>query len=139
MAAFFIAATMANIGLPGFANFWGELSVFVALWQYEPWVLFPAALGVIISAIYGLRAVARIFFSQPTEVLAQSFDSGVVNDLTWAERIPCLVLLAALLLAGLFPTLLSDAIEEGVDSAHYTLSPDEIKSAQLALTQQHSL
>jgi NADH-quinone oxidoreductase subunit M len=30
LAAFFVAATMASIGLPGFANFWGELTVFVA-------------------------------------------------------------------------------------------------------------
>ena len=98
---------MANIGLPGFANFWGELSVFVALWEYQPWVLFPAALGVVISAIYGLRAVARIFFAQPSDCLGEAFAAGEVKDLSWAERLPCIVLVAALLLAGLFPTLLS--------------------------------
>ena len=139
LAAFFIAATMANIGLPGFANFWGELSVFVALWEYEPWVLFPAALGVVISAIYGLRAVARIFFAQPSDTLRQSFGSESVKDLSWAERLPCIVLVVALLLAGLFPTLLSDSVEEGVESAHYTLSHKELDSAQIAFSQQDSL
>jgi NADH-quinone oxidoreductase subunit M len=33
LAAFFVAATFASIGLPGFANFWGELAIFVALWS----------------------------------------------------------------------------------------------------------
>ena len=33
LAAFFVAATLASIGLPGFANFWGEFTIFVALWH----------------------------------------------------------------------------------------------------------
>ena len=31
LAAFFTAATFASIGLPGFANFWGEIGIFTAL------------------------------------------------------------------------------------------------------------
>ena len=38
LAALFTAATLASIGLPGFANFWGELTIFVALWQFSPWM-----------------------------------------------------------------------------------------------------
>ncbi|MEM7791507.1 MAG: NADH-quinone oxidoreductase subunit M, partial [Verrucomicrobiota bacterium] len=67
LAGFFVAATMASIGLPGFANFWGEFTIFVALGASSKtqWILFPAVLGIIISAIYGLRAVASIFFGSP--------------------------------------------------------------------------
>jgi len=62
LAALFMAATFASIGLPGFANFWGELSIFVALWHYSAWMTSVAILGVIISAIYGLRSAAYVFF-----------------------------------------------------------------------------
>jgi NADH-quinone oxidoreductase subunit M len=60
LAAFFVAATFASIGLPGFANFWGELAIFVSLWKLSPWVTAGAVAGVIISAIYGLRAAANV-------------------------------------------------------------------------------
>ena len=36
------------IGLPGFANFWGELTVFVALWQFSPWITAVAVAGVVL-------------------------------------------------------------------------------------------
>ena len=66
LAAFFVAATFASIGLPGFANFWGELPIFVALWNFSPWMTAVAVAGTVISAVYGLRAVARVFFGPPT-------------------------------------------------------------------------
>ena len=62
LAALFAAATLASIGLPGFANFWGELSIFVALWNFSPGMTAAAVAGIVISAVYGLRAVARVFF-----------------------------------------------------------------------------
>src|SRR3954468_4750354 len=62
MAALFVAATLASIGLPGFANFWGELTIFVALWEFSPLITALAVAGVVISAVYGLRSAARVFF-----------------------------------------------------------------------------
>ena len=61
LAALFVAATFASIGLPGFANFWGELTIFVALWKFSPLITALAVAGVVISAIYGLRSAARVF------------------------------------------------------------------------------
>jgi NADH-quinone oxidoreductase subunit M len=90
LAAFFVAATFASIGLPGFANFWGELTIFIALWQLSPGVTVCAVAGVVISAIYGLRAAARIFFGQPTEALAKVVAQRPVVDLRWGEKLPAL-------------------------------------------------
>ena len=47
----------------------------------------PVALGVIISAVYGLRAVGRIFFGPPSESFALKLE-GEIEDLRWAERLP---------------------------------------------------
>lgn len=110
LCAFFVAASMASIGLPGFGNFWGEFTIFVALAETEVtrWLVLPAALGIIISAIYGLRAVANIFFGSPRAEFAARLESDAVKDVQGFEKAPAFVLLAALVLIGIFPRLISD-------------------------------
>lgn len=110
LAAFFVAATLASIGLPGFANFWGELTIFVALWQFSPLITALAVAGVVISAVYGLRAAASVFFGQPTEALAGVTAQHPPSDLRWSEKIPALVLLAALLFIGFWPKSISTSL-----------------------------
>ena len=110
LAAFFVAATFASIGLPGFANFWGELTIFVALWKFSPALTAIAVAGVIISAIYGLRSAARVFFGPATERMADVASKNPPADLRWSEKIPALVLLAALLFIGLWPKSISEPI-----------------------------
>jgi len=114
LAALFAAAIFASIGLPGFANFWGELSIFVALWHYSPGFAVAAVAGVIISAIYGLRALANVFFGPPSERFAEVAAKHPPTDLSWAERLPALVLLAALLGIGFWPKSISTAIDRGL-------------------------
>lgn len=113
LSAFFVAAIFASIGLPGFANFWGELAIFFALGEY-PWILFLAATGIIISAIYGLRAVAAIFFGKPTQGLVAVLQKKKINDLFWVERLPAILLLGILVLIGVYPSLIADPLNEGV-------------------------
>ncbi|HEY4299715.1 MAG TPA: NADH-quinone oxidoreductase subunit M [Candidatus Didemnitutus sp.] len=108
LAGFFVAAMLAGIGLPGFANFWGELSIFVSLWPFSRWITAVAVAGVVISAVYGLRAAARVFFGPPTERFQQVVAQSKPADLDWSERIPALILLAALLYVGFWPRALSD-------------------------------
>jgi NADH-quinone oxidoreductase subunit M len=112
LAAFFIAGTLASIGLPGFANFWGELTIFVALWKFSPWMTAAAAAGIVISAVYGLRAAARVFFGPPTAEFARVAAGQPTADLRWSERFPALILLAALLFVGFWPRSLSDPLNQ---------------------------
>lgn len=117
LAALFAAATLASIGLPGFANFWGELSIFVALWNFSPWVTAAAAGGIMISAVYGLRAVSRIFFGPSTPEYAKVAAANPPGDLAWGERLPALILLATLLLVGFWPRSISDPLNQALQSA----------------------
>jgi len=110
LTAFFVAATMASIGLPGFGNFWGEFTIFAALAETEVtrWLVAPAAIGIIISAIYGLRAVSNIFFGPPKEVFADRLASEGIEDLKGFEKLPASILIGGLVLIGIFPRLFSD-------------------------------
>ena len=110
LAGFFVAATMASIGLPGFGNFWGEFTIFVALAEtgMTKWIVVPAAIGIVISAIYGLRAVSNIFFGQAKESFKVRLESGEITDLQSFEKLPACILIGGLLLTGIFPRIFSD-------------------------------
>ncbi len=114
LAALFVAATFASIGLPGFANFWGELTLFVALWKFSPLITALAVGGVVISAVYGLRAVARVFFGPATDRMNEIAAKNPPLDLCWSEKVPALVLLAALLFVGLWPKSMSEPINSAL-------------------------
>jgi NADH-quinone oxidoreductase subunit M len=118
LAAFFVAATLASIGLPGFANFWGEFVIFISLWKLSPWVTACAVAGVIISAIYGLRAAANIFFGPPTEAFAKVAANRPVVDLRWCEKLPALVLLVALLFIGFWPKSISTPLNTALQAIY---------------------
>jgi NADH-quinone oxidoreductase subunit M len=130
LAAFFVAGTLASIGLPGFANFWGELTIFVALWKFSPAITALAVAGVVISAIYGLRSAARVFFGPPTEHFAQVAEKHPPIDLRWNEKIPALILLVALFFVGFWPKSLTTALNAELTRAGAT-SPRVVTSAVL--------
>jgi NADH-quinone oxidoreductase subunit M len=109
MAFLFGMVGMASIGLPGLANFAGEVMVFLSAFQnYDPAAgLGPVQIacilaiwGVVISAVYMLRAYRKIF-QGPTVRATET-----AADLTFADRIPVLLLAVALLAVGLYPNLL---------------------------------
>ena len=114
LAAFFVTATMASIGLPGFANFWGELTVFVSLWGFSHWITAVAVAGVVISAVYGLRAAARVFFGPVSEPFQKVAAEHPPVDLAWSERLPALILLAALLFIGFWPKALTGPVNQAL-------------------------
>jgi len=113
LACFCVAATLATIGLPGFGNFWGEFGVFLSLGElYEHQIfLVLAALGIILSAVFGLRAVAKIFFGKESEELSNYVKESPLSDLSRAEVIPAALILSALLLVGLWPASISERID----------------------------
>jgi NADH-quinone oxidoreductase subunit M len=133
LSAFFVAGTMASIGLPGFANFWGELTIFVAAWQVFPTLTVIAIAGVIISAVYGLRAVAKVFFGPQTEALDKVLEERPAHDLTWAEKLPALLLLAALLGLGFWPKSVTTSLDASLSEIYPTAlaaSPLDAEVAQ---------
>jgi len=123
LAAFFVAATFASIGLPGFANFWGELAIFVAAWHFSPLLTALAVAGVVLSAVYGLRAAAAVFFGPPTEAFAVVAAAQPPTDLRWAEKIPALILLVALLGLGFWPKSISPPLNAAVTALYPAAGP----------------
>ena len=127
MACFFAAATFATIGLPGFGNFWGEFAIFLSLGEYEEnhLVLGLAALGIIISAIFGLRAMARIFYGDKSEELSAHEKEHKIKDLSVDEIIPASLILVPLLFLGLWPKGVSEGIDANISARYQILENGE--------------
>jgi len=101
-------AAMASVGLPGFAGFAAELLVFfgtaaaggadfAGLNLYQI-VLVLAVWGVVISAVYMLRAYRKVFLGEMPERWAGLPEIGV------PARVAVTVLLALLMVAGFWPS-----------------------------------
>ena len=102
-----IMAMFAGCGLPGFANFPGELLVLFGAWKtLTVFVVVAAWGGLIVGAVYMLRAIRTMFHGPLSERWAQ------VSDVSNAwRRTPFVLLLGALLLFGFWPPLLIAKIE----------------------------
>jgi NADH-quinone oxidoreductase subunit M len=73
--------------------------------------------GVVLSAIYGLRSVAYVFFGPPTEAVTRVTNAHPPVDLRWSEKLPALILLVALLVVGFWPKSLSTPLNSTLNAA----------------------
>jgi NADH-quinone oxidoreductase subunit M len=73
------------------------------------WATIGALWGVVISAVYMLRAYRTVFMGPKPEKLA------VPADFSWNDRLPLLLLLIALLAVGFAPELLNQYIRPAVN------------------------
>jgi NADH-quinone oxidoreductase subunit M len=106
-----LMAAFAGCGLPGFANFAGEVTVFFGAWQAFRTVTILACWGaLIIGAVYMLRAVRAILHGPSDEKWATVQDAG-----SFWRKTPFVVLLAALIVFGCYPRLLTDPIRASVE------------------------
>ena len=109
-------AAFASIGLPGLANFAGELLVFLSAFKdfhaadgltMIHWATILSLWGVVISAVYMLRAYRNIFFGEPA--------SGMfISDPATGQRVPMLVLCTVLLLVGCYPNSILNVIQSAL-------------------------
>ena len=96
-------AAMASVGLPGFANFAGEILVFFGATAYGPTMILPMIVGVwgvVISAIYLLRAYRSTFWGP----MMTRWDS--LTDITPTALGGVILLLVPLMIVGFYPQLL---------------------------------
>lgn len=115
LAFLFGIAAMASIGLPGLANFAGEVMVFISGFKnWIPgeafgWVQMATVLsiwGVVISAVYMLRAYRRMFQG---ELVAATKEAG---DLDAGSKGPAVLLASVLLVVGIYPNILLGLLED---------------------------
>lgn len=119
-------ASMASLGLPGLAGFWGEFPAILS--AYNPAAglnenvfrvyMVVAAIGTVFAASYLLWLFQRVAFGEPKAEFATSGSDGdghhAFEDVTPIEWIAWTPLLVAILVFGVMPNLLFKVIDPAV-------------------------
>lgn len=104
-----LIAGMASLGLPGLSGFVSEFLAFIGLFDTMPIITVVGTLGIILAAVYVLRAVLKITFGP----MAAQYEN--MKDARLVEVIPMVTLLAFIVLLGVYPSVLSDPLKHTVD------------------------
>jgi NADH-quinone oxidoreductase subunit M len=128
-----LMAAMAGCGLPGFANFVGEVTVFFGAWG-QPSLRLVTGLalwgGLIIGAVYMTRAIRNVLHGPLPEKWSQLADATDI----W-RRLPYALLLASLLVFGSFPKLLTEQIKPDAEKIVQMANPVLEKPRVVALSE----
>ncbi len=111
--------TMASLGLPGLAGFWGEFPVILASWQPSAGLnttlfrvyMVVAAVGTVLAAGYLLWLLQRTAFGNPTEEFA---DDPHIHDTVFTEWVAWVPMLILIVVLGFVPSLIFDVTNEPV-------------------------
>jgi NADH-quinone oxidoreductase subunit M len=105
MSGILLVGGMASLGLPGLSGFISEFLAFVALFETMPIITAIACIGIILAAVYVLRAILKITFGPAQEATL------AYKDARFIEALPMIALVAMILIIGLYPGVLSTIIQ----------------------------
>jgi NADH-quinone oxidoreductase subunit M len=110
LALLFMILMLGSVALPATNGFVGELLLMIGLYQYNVWFTAIAGLGIILSAVYMLRAFQKSMYGEANDLTAG------FKDLIPSERIILVTLAAFVILIGIFPKPLLDVSEPAVQN-----------------------
>ena len=121
-----LMALLAGCGLPGFANFVGEVTVFFAAWAagLKTVTVIAAWSALVIGGLYMMRAIRAILHGPLGSDWAKAADVRPLMTMALG------LLLAALLVFGFAPGLLAKRIEGGVEKIVRLAKPSQPQATE---------
>lgn len=110
-SGFLLAGAMASLGLPGMSGFVSEFMAFLGLFKEEPILAAIGAIGIILTAVYLLRAVLGMTFGDN-----KTTANVGVSEIKGVEFAPVLVLLALIVAIGVYPSILSEPLQTTLEA-----------------------
>jgi NADH-quinone oxidoreductase subunit M len=111
MGALAMVFVMASLGLPMLGSFIAEFLILIGAFPVSPVLTIIASLGLVLSALYSLRIVQKVFFGQLHTVTEPPADLSVREWVIMAS------LTAAIIFLGLYPQPVLDmakGVVEGI-------------------------
>ena len=109
LAAGLLVAGLASLGLPGTSGFVAEITIFMGSFPAWHWFAALAAIGVVLTAGYILWMIQRVMFGP------QLLRHNNLSDASIPEMIPVAILVASILVVGIYPAVISDVFNTGLD------------------------
>jgi NADH-quinone oxidoreductase subunit M len=110
IAACFLVACMASVGMPGTVNFIAEIMILVGSWNKYPVQVIIAVLGIVLTLAYLFRMMRGVFYGPMPAQYRHSQDA-----ITFVDRFPLLLMIACSISFGIFPGHFYDVIRSSVD------------------------
>jgi NADH-quinone oxidoreductase subunit M len=124
--ALFLIATLSSIGLPGLNGFVGEFTILLGTWlSPHRWWTYAAATGVILSAIYMLTLVQRVFWNP-----FANEENRKLTDVRPSEFIAAAVLVVLMVWIGVRPNDVLDRIRPSVEALQKSVASKQIAQAR---------
>ncbi|MBI4266496.1 MAG: NADH-quinone oxidoreductase subunit M [Acidobacteria bacterium] len=111
LSAAFLIITLASIGLPMLNGFPGEFLIMLGAFRWDPRFVVAAGLGVILSAVYMLWMVQRVYYGE-----VRHGENATLPDLHPREWASVLPICAMAVVMGVFPTLFLRPMEASVEA-----------------------
>jgi NADH-quinone oxidoreductase subunit M len=118
LLGFFLFAVFASAGLPGLNNFVGEFLVIAGTFAVNHWFGALASVAVVLGAIYLLWSYQRVAYG-PIRAEHRS-----LPDVSAREVVVIAPVLALLLVFGVYPKLLTEAIDPATTHVIEQVAPD---------------
>ena len=109
LTAAFLIITLASIGMPGTNGFVGEFFIMLGAFRWDPRYVVVAGLGVILSSVYMLWMVQRVFYGAVT-----NDHNAHLPDLRPREWAAVAPLCAMCIVMGVFPAFFMKPMEPSV-------------------------
>ncbi len=116
---------LASIGLPGLGNFVAEFLILVGTFRVSVVAAVFAALGIILSAVYGLWLVQRTFQGPVPQGLR-------LPDISAREGITMAAMVLVIVWLGLYPQPVLNTAGQGLDNLLKSTGTVEVSGSQLA-------
>jgi NADH-quinone oxidoreductase subunit M len=105
----FVIAGLASLGMPGTSGFVAELTTFLGSFAVHPVATAGGIFGVVLSAGYILWTVQRVLHGPPSDRWR-----GLTDATAWWEVTAMASLVIVILAVGVYPALLTRAVEAGI-------------------------
>jgi NADH-quinone oxidoreductase subunit M len=109
-------ALFSSLGLPGLNGFVGEFLVFKGVFPLAPWAAAVSTIGLLVTAIFLLTLIQRVFCGPLNQRWAQ------FPDLTTAERWLVVPSIALMFILGVWPQLILGMIDPTVMKLVHSIS-----------------
>ncbi len=107
MSGILLVGGLASLGLPGLSGFVGEFLSFLGLFGSMKWITAIGVLGILFAAVYVLRSILSITYGGTPEAFEK------MKDARFIEALPMIALAALIVLLGVYPSILTDLMQNG--------------------------
>jgi NADH-quinone oxidoreductase subunit M len=108
LAILLVIVALANVALPLTNAFIGEFLMFNGLFKFNVWYAAVGGLSIILSAVYTLKMIQKVFYGDTNAVTANA------KDISLMAKIALSVIVVAIFIMGVYPkpvfALVSDTV-----------------------------